>query len=245
MLLPFAVHYVNLIIVLAACTYLYIQILRYDWLMAPNYLKRQHCNETHPGHIPMVWGGGFHNDSFAKLPSDVNTLLGFNEPNIKAHSNLMPAEAGRVWKIIEALNPGKTLVGPAASQCGHNCNVGDAKHWYLEFFKHCPDCKVDYIATHIYVCHAQQLMNTLRDLWDTFHIPIWLTEFSCPHTHNPHAQLAFMKEILPQLEAADFVHRYSWFTHRYNNTNFVMSSTSLVEPHTNRLTALGHYYNNF
>ena len=103
---------------------------------------------------------------------------------------------------------------------------------------------MDYLATHGYWCDANILMQYLKDLYDRFHKKIWLTEFSCPKTHNPWQELHFMKQALPRLEAAHYVYRYSWFATRFNGDGWVTRATSLLKPNGG-LTMLGQFYNNF
>ena len=44
---------------------------------------------------------------------------------------------------------------------------------------------------------------------------IWLTEFACPMTNDPNTIKQYMQEVLPRLEAADYVDRYAWFASRF------------------------------
>lgn len=192
----------------------------------------------------MQWGKWFNANSFTSLPSDANILMGFNEPNHMSQANLTPLEAATRWRKLEEYNSGRILVSPAAAPCGANCNIGDAKLWFIEFFNHCQGCRVDILATHAYWCNPTTTMNYLNELWTLFNKPIWLTEFSCPETHSAQTQLQYMKAILPLLEATDYVEKYFWFTHRFNGT-WITSSTSLVEQNSNTLTELGQYYNDY
>ena len=57
----------------------------------------------------------------------------------------------------------------------------------------------------------------LKQLHERYGLKVWLTEFSC----GDHAQgrktsehLAFMREVLPLLDAAEYVFRYSWMSAR-------------------------------
>ena len=57
-----------------------------------------------------------------------------------------------------------------------------------------------------------------------------------------------MKEIIPRLEAAEYVYRYSWFITRYNEKNFtgdwyLDSVNSLFQTDSPELSKLGELYN--
>jgi len=104
---------------------------------------------------------------------------------------------------------------------------------------------VDYLATHGYWCDANTMMHYLQDLWNRFHKKIWLTEFSCPQKHSVHEQLAYMKAVLPRLEAADYVYRYAWFTSRFHGDGWIPQEASLLNQGSSSLTELGQYYVNF
>lgn len=185
----------------------------------------------------MMWGSG---SSLSSIPHDANVVLGYNEPNFHAQANMSPEQAAQHWRDLERHAAGKTLVSPAAAPCGsHSQCWDDTIPWFTKFFQHCQGCRVDYLATHAYWCNADTTMHYLESLWNAFHKPIWVTEISCPQTHDPNKQLAYMKALLPRLEAAHFVHKYAWFASRITHGDgWVTSSTSLLHQHSNTLTTL-------
>ena len=135
-------------------------------------------------------------------------ILGFNEPNIHAASNVPARLAAEEWRNIERHSHGAKLVSPSASPCNKTGKcISDVFDWFDEFFRICNGCRVDFIATHMYVCNADQLMSYLQSLYHKYHKKIWLTEFACPHTKDPNVQLRYMKEVLPRLEAAHYIYR--------------------------------------
>ena len=206
------------------------------------------CTEFAPNWVAMVWGWR-PSDHPVTIAANTSYVLGFNEPNINSQGNLSAVEAAKHWRQIERHSRGLPLVSPAANAClnrhSKNC-LATAVEWFDDFFKHCNGCRVDYLATHIYDCSANKTMNFLQDLWHRYHKKIWLTEFACPLTHSVHTQMQYMSEILPRLEAAHFVYRYSWFQTRIaDDSLYVKRSGSLLHPHSSALTQLGHFYNNF
>ena len=85
---------------------------------------------------------------------------------------------------------------------------------------------------------------------------IWFTEFACSNTREPDVALNYMKEILPMLEEADYVWKYSWFVHKWpfpeevgsESTGWYLSKVnSLLEVDSAQpvLTPLGRYYDEF
>jgi len=100
-------------------------------------------------------------------------------------------------------------------------------------------------------------MNYFTQLFFIFRygLRVWLTEFACSNTRDPDVALQYMKDILPLLEAADSVWKYSWFVSRFRtgNTNttdlgwYLDKANSLLEVSSEVpiLTPLGLYYNSF
>ena len=157
----------------------------------------------------MTWG----RKSMEKLqfPVGADATLGFNEPNHKDQSNLPACEAALLWKTIEQKSGGKPLVSPSAAKCqGEKC-LSNETEWFDNFLGNCSGCHVDYIAIHYYVCSADSMMAYLEYLFKRYGKKIWLTEFACPYTLYAKEQLIFMQDLLPKLEAADFIYRYSYF----------------------------------
>ena len=183
----------------------------------------------------MVWGlSSLH--KLLNFSDDSRYVLGFNEPDHSDQAHLTPVQAAAEWKNLESKATGKILVSPAFT------NI----HWFDEFFQACTGCRIDHIATHVYSCNAGHVMNVLHNIWNRYHKPIWLTEFSCPHSVSADTQLHFMKQILPRLEAASYVFRYSWFVTRWlHEDGWVTKSASLLQPDSSHFTTLGAYYNNF
>jgi hypothetical protein len=149
-------------------------------------------------------------------------LLGFNEPNFKAQSNLTPAAAAAAWPALQtnARNAGiGTIVGPGMNFCGPaaNCNGTDPYVYLMDFLDACTSCEVDHIAAHWYNCDLPSLKayiesNSSLAGWQQFGKSIWLTEFSCDGSASAADQEAFMRVAIPYLEGNPHVFRYSWFS---------------------------------
>jgi hypothetical protein len=49
------------------------------------------------------------------------------------------------------------------------------------------DEKPDYIAIHVYTTTFESFRSKVESFWNTFHIPIWVTEFAmtvCPNLYS-------------------------------------------------------------
>ena len=199
--------------------------------------------------VPLVHGiKGFGNrpeEDDPPVREEFDIVLGYNEPNQPDQSNIPPEEAALAWIELQALYPNKTLVSPSCS--------GANTVWMDEFMNICEDlgCRIDYIATHIYPKGTvTSAMNTLKNYSERYGKKIWLTEFARRNTHNASEVIEFIEEFLPQLEAADYIWRYSWFLTRYydnpvdDSGNFWIDGriNTLLDFSEPKLTATGSAY---
>jgi hypothetical protein len=175
--------------------------------------------------VPMIWGAS---NLAGPLPASAKYVLGFNEPNFKAQSNLTPAQAAADWPKVEGLAKaaGIPLVSPAVNYCGSasdpsGCSdpsVTDPYTWLKDFFAACSGCKVDYVAVHWYNCDLPSLQGYIDgngaglEGFVQFGKPIWLTEFCCSGSSTAADQKAYMQAAVPYLEGNPHVYRYSWFS---------------------------------
>ncbi|XP_060594023.1 uncharacterized protein LOC132748429 [Ruditapes philippinarum] len=230
----------------------------YDWGANFDVIeKHSKCDlSSHSDtYVPMIWG---YRSSWPARVREIDKtnnkfLLGFNEPNHQHQSDLTPAEAAAAWHLVEEAANGAKIVGPAAAECGADCN-GQTIEWFDAFFdilcenETSSPCRMDYLATHVYSCSATQTMNFLQTLYQKYNLKIWLTEFACPNSDYPEEQLyEYMQPLLDMLEDADFIYKYAWYMARSNDTHgrFVTRAVSLLDQTTSVLTELGQYYNNF
>jgi hypothetical protein len=174
--------------------------------------------------VPMIWGA---NNLAGPIPSSARAVLGFNEPNFKAQSNLTPQQAAADWPQVEALAKplGIPLVSPAVNFCGSSTDssgcsdpsVTDPYTWLKDFFAACTGCEVDAVAVHWYNCDLPSLQGYIDgssslEGFVQFGKPIWLTEFSCNGASTVAQQQAYMQAAVPYLEANPHVARYAWFS---------------------------------
>eukprot|EP01006_Ploeotia_vitrea_P015948 TRINITY_DN46352_c0_g1_i1.p1 TRINITY_DN46352_c0_g1~~TRINITY_DN46352_c0_g1_i1.p1 ORF type:complete len:264 (+),score=17.05 TRINITY_DN46352_c0_g1_i1:22-813(+) len=213
----------------------------YDYNVYNPYRKigcQQHYNQQF---VPMHWCI----DSLpTPVPPYVNQtyMLGFNEPNNRHNCNKSPETVARAWSTVMKKFPRSLLVSPATA--------GDGEHWFEQFFGNCTKlygttgCRISYLAAHWYGCDAAQTLAYLERLHRKFnHLTIWLTEFACGdhsgHKSQKH-QLEYMRQVVPMLDKAPFVFRYSWFPARTHDKD---DHRALFVHDKEELTQLGKLYN--
>jgi hypothetical protein len=195
--------------------------------------------------VPMVWGqqGGPPDPATIEkqIPPGAKYILGFNEPNFGAQSNITAAQAAALWPRIMQIAKDKNLkIGsPSPNYCAGNCNDTDPIHYLDAFFAACTGCQVDFIAAHWYACTGDALKFYLTKL-KKYGKPIWLTEISCMDAgdHSAAGEQTYMKTAVDILENDPMVFRYAWFTGRWPNP----SGVSLLGAASGQLTDLGNLY---
>lgn len=113
--------------------------------------------------IPMAWGRDFNEAAIRKYLTDhkdVKYLLGFNEPNFSAQSNMTPAEAATLWPKLEKIADdfNLKLVAPALNFTGESVGgrVWGIYDWLDEFIREYKSKnnrlpKMDCLALHCYM----------------------------------------------------------------------------------------------
>ena len=173
------------------------------------------------------------------LPSYANSsiILGPNEPNNLHNCNRAPADIAAAWGPFMSMWPEARLVSPATA--------GNGVPWLDAFFANCTHlygaqgCRLSAVAVHDYSCTASNTLAYLQTVHDRYKLPVWLTEFSCGDgaQNKPQAQhLAYMREVLPLLDAAPYVERYAWMS-------AVSANRGLYDAHTGKLTPVGELFN--
>jgi len=225
----------------------------YNWYYQPESMVATAYQNYGMDFVPMAWNGSFNEAGmrayYASHP-DAKYLLGFNEPNFMSQASMKPSEAAAAWPKLEkiAKDFGLKIVGPAVNYSGDGVQENGVTYSnpvaYLDaFFAACPNCQVDYIAVHNYMCYSGALTDYINQ-FKKFNKPIWLTEFAC--WDQPTITLAMQKGLilgtLDYLESEPMVFRYSWFTgDRTNSSPYI----SLFDYQSGKLTELGQLYVNY
>jgi hypothetical protein len=173
--------------------------------------------------VPMIWGarqaGPYDLDA---ARGEGGTLLGFNEPDVLEQANLTVDEALDLWPRLMAT--GQRLGSPAPS-----ADAATPGSWLDRFMSGAGrrGYRVDFVAVHWYGrtfadtgAAVSQLHAYLQAVYDRYHLPVWLTEYSLAdftsgialaNYASPDEQAAFVTASLPMLEQLPFLERYAWF----------------------------------
>jgi hypothetical protein len=203
--------------------------------------------------VPMIWkaAGNFtdldQNIDYLKplvKSQKIHYLLGFNEPDGEKQANMTVDEAIAAWPKLMEL--GVPLGSPA---CVHADN-----DWMKKFITKASEqhYRVDFITVHWYGGpNVAEFIGYLKKIHKMYHKPIWITEFAvgdwkaktvAENKFSPDEVLAFMKNLLPQLDKLSFVEKYAWFSAKPNSPHL---GTSALFNSNGTLTALGKYYSSY
>lgn len=182
--------------------------------------------------VPMAWGKG-------SLPNaHTPVMLGFNEPDGTAQSNLTVQQALSMWSQVTTQCD---RVGSPAT-AGNPTEPGS---WLEQFMASKP--KVDFICVHWYAPpNATSFLKEIDAIWTKYNLPIWITEFAVsdwsgkyPGGFAPAQVQEFMKEACAGLDSRRYVERYSWKT---RGTSDPHMGTSAIFNDNGTLTELGKIY---
>ena len=197
--------------------------------------------------VPMLWRETDGNTIRNKINGFVNKgykyVLAFNEPDLKDQCNMSVDSVFNLWPSMmnDNINISSpvTAVWPKASE-----------NWFQPFMNKVnarDDLDVDFISIHCYPDDwdggaemATWFVEEVVDwAWNTYHKPIWVTEFSKrinnPTTNTARKTAEFWNAVMPLLDARDYVERYAGFC--FNNKN-----TGLWLYNTGELTLAGEMY---
>ncbi|GAB4813331.1 hypothetical protein N2152v2_000377 [Parachlorella kessleri] len=182
------------------------------------------------------------------IPAGPKYLLAFHNANHMSDANLSPEDAAAMWpQVVFAANiSGLKLGSPSASTCSQDCVTTSPFDWWDRFFAACQGCKVDFMVTNVYSCDKEAAMAYIRQI-RMYGKPIWVTEFTCPSTQgNVTLQADFLTAMLSELDADDWVQRYSWLGPLTADYSWIGPSASLLDPSKpSQVSTLGNYYNEF
>ena len=222
---------------------------KYNWWTAQD-------NESYPGYVPMIKGKGHASENstwdalmyMGENPyrGTYTHLLGFNEPTAVDQGNISVDEMIQAWPRL--LETGARLGSPAPREGGQ----------YLQnlynFMQKAEQkgYRVDYIAFHWYDwgnwgssgnpdADAEGIFNRFKayieNVYNTYQLPIWITEFNANKNRNTAVQKAFLELALPYLESTDYIERYAYFEPAGGLGNFFTDSQAADE-----FTELGILY---
>jgi hypothetical protein len=193
--------------------------------------------------IPMLWGdkqiGDFQN---LVKKGYATKVFGMNEPNEPGQSNLSPQDAAGLWRqYIDPLkNEGYTLISPACT------NGPSGITWMQNFFNACGGCTVNAVATHIYTLDPNVFTSYLEQVYNTFKMPIWVTEFACQDFSGQNKPCPnvydFMGKVQAFMDQTPYIIGYSAFGVMHDMYNVNPADQLLGS--NGQPTALGQFYIN-
>jgi RNA polymerase sigma factor (sigma-70 family) len=188
----------------------------YDWGTTPNGITAP----ASASFVPMIWGAASVTAAnLAEVKTEGSYLLGFNEPDMAAQSNMTVAQALDLWPQLEAT--GMTLGSPAVAS-----DAATPGGWLDQFMSgaRARGYRVNFITVHWYggdfvtADAVQELESYLQAIYARYHLPIWLTEFaltnysgSTPTYPTDAQQAAFLTAATSMLATLPYVQRYAWF----------------------------------
>ena len=186
----------------------------YDWSTGDNGISAPGV-----GFVPMLWGSGSVTASaLAQVKSEGPYLLGFNEPDMSAQSNMSVSQALSLWPQL--MSTGLTLGSPAVAY------GGDTPGGWLDQFMagaKTDGYRVNFITLHWYGSDfnttdaVNQLQSYIEAVYARYHLPIWLTEFALtnfsgsPEFPTQDQEAAFITAAIHMLDGLSYVQRYAWF----------------------------------
>lgn len=225
----------------------------YNWSHSPDSKVALVFQNYEMDFVPMTWNNSFNEAglrAFYGSHPEAKFLLGFNEPNFTTQANMTPSQATAAWPRLEkiAKDFGLKIVGPAVNYADKPVTENGVTYTdpiaYLDaFFTACPNCQVDYIAVHNYMCYAGALSGDINR-YKKYKKPIWLTEFACwdQPSITLDMQKSYMMGAIDYLENDTSIFRYSWFNgNRSGNYPYL----DLFKTQSGQLTDLGKLYVNF
>jgi len=199
--------------------------------------------------IPQVRGvpghGRHPNDTFPDVADRYDTVLAYNEPNQPDQADISPEDAAFHYVELVEKYKDKIMVSPATGHMDTD--------WMDAFMEACEllDCRIDYLATHQYTGSPDEIIGKLEAYSKRYGgRKIWLTEFAHAKEHDEDKIIEFIEGLLPKLESADFIWRYSWWYSRYydeppDDTQWfwIDPVNSLLKFEESKLTRVGEAYN--
>lgn len=212
----------------------------YNWAISKGATGVDPTLPSGSTYVPMTWGlWSVNATDLATAKTYGNTLLTFNEPDGSGQANLTVTEALSYWPTLQ--NTGMRLSSPA---------VAGSLGWLDNFMKTAASSgyRVDFVAYHKYpqttdpIAGSNLTIQELKNCYANYGKPIWLTETALTYDNlsSVAQELAYMQNLLPQLENLSFVEKYCWYPLIWAGDGEVANS-NLVDVNGN-MTVLGKWY---
>lgn len=196
-------------------------------------------------YVYMNWAGGANAAKMRTFGENMDAThhLAFNEPDGSNQANMTVDKAIEQYAILQA--SGLRLGAPAVT------DGAKGRAWLDEFMPKAiaAGYRIDFLPVHYYkIMGATAFKAWLKDFYDTYQVPIWVTEFNYGDIWASNEKDKTEAQILTNIQAycemmdeADFIERYCIFTWQpsdYGNHSVM----SVRNPLT--LNSVGEYYAN-
>ena len=205
-------------------------------------------------YTPMAWGKGAADDDndieIIKNKYKSTHLLAFNEPD---DCNGQSGQYGNMCVVDTSLTYYKNLLKSGVRMVSPACRQDAVFDWLNEFNSKAVDenIRIDVIAVHWYDWGSNpqnspnanpqdvfnRFVNYLESVYQTYGLPIWITEFNANRHRNEWVHRQFLQLALPFLEETDYIERYAFFPPTTQVANFFDDN--------NNFTQIGEFYYNF
>ncbi|KAG7340705.1 glycoside hydrolase [Nitzschia inconspicua] len=206
--------------------------------------------------LPMFWGyypKVFHKRIREVLANKPRIILGFNEPDKVAQSNVSVQSALVAWPILEdaikdaGMSDTILLVSPSCAN-----PLGPWMQTFMDEVNK-KQLRVDIIGVHHYGgVNATAFQKRMRTIYESYGgRPLLITELGVAdwqattvqeNRFSPDNVLKFMEIILPWMAAQDWIVGYAWFPFDISNPK---GTSSALFDRNNHFTPLGKYYGSF
>jgi hypothetical protein len=166
-------------------------------------------------YVPLLWGTtNGHADVWnaratAAIASGATHLMSFNEPDMTSQANMSPSEAAAAYKTYMMPFAGKAKLGaPAVTNGAGSMGL----NWLNAFLEACTGCQIDFVSIHWYdsAQNTAYFKEHVQNATTVSGKPVWVTEFA--PTEASDADIStFLQDVMPWMDAQDFVERYSYF----------------------------------
>jgi RNA polymerase sigma factor (sigma-70 family) len=168
--------------------------------------------------VPMIRAKGDVTDAnLAKVKSEGDELLGFNEPDMSGQADMSVEDALAAWPKLEST--GLRLGSPSVAYGGDT-----AGGWLDRFMSGAKDkgYRVDFITLHWYgsdfsEAAVNQFLGYVDAVHKRYNKPIWVTEFGLmnfsgsPKYPSASQLVTFINGSTKGLQSRSYVERYAWF----------------------------------
>ena len=228
-----------------------IQYMNNDWFYKWSNNGNSNLDREY---TPMAWGKGAADDDndieIIKNKYKSTHLLAFNEPD---DCNGQSGQYGNMCVVDTSLTYYKNLLKSGLRMISPACRQDAVFGWLNEFNSKSIDenIRIDVIAVHWYDWGSNpqnspnanpqdvlnRFVNYLESVYQTYGLPIWITEFNANRHRNEWVHRQFLQLALPYLEETDYIERYAFFPPTTQVANFFDDN--------NNFTQIGEFYYNF